>query len=221
MIKMVVLAFLTLATAAVAQTLDCSTINLGQLGRLSYTVLEVPPNLSKRESYSLERTIIDFEDCGVKIIADGEGYASVFIADKRQFYKLISIPNATIKNRVSFPMVGVNVYEYPSTKEVLYSRNAWLVLFADTGNLGTFSLPETASDLEFLKEATISYKVDGGPLTPFFHEGKVIRATLPTNIKTLDIYASRSDYDKGFDRVRIDFENSSYELWKKYPFPAN
>lgn len=215
--KMILLALLSVASVAAAQTVDCSTVKLTSLRSLSYKTPGVFPNPPKEELKLLSLDKVDFNACGMKIISDGQGYISVNLGSKANMLKVIN--SDTMDNSLSVAIVGISGYKYPTLRQDFYSYSVWFDYDTSTGVLKTFDTDSARVAVSTLRDASVGYKVDNGPMTPFYYDGKIIPAKLPTNITILDIYALRSSYQDGFDRVRFNIPAGSYEMWKTYPFP--
>ena len=207
-------------SSATAQDIDCSTVRLNLPESLSYKIPGTFPNPSKDEYKLLAIEKIDFKQCGIDIVSDGKGNTVVNAGSRENLIKLLNKEDSDSKN-FAMSMVGFSGYKYPTIREGFYSYTVWFVYSFDSGEVRNLETDETKLSATLLKDATIGYKVNDGPLTPFFYEGKIIPATIPINSKTIDVFAIRKSYSNGVDRIRIDLEKGSYQIWKKHPFPSN
>ncbi|MFD2610166.1 hypothetical protein ACFSR9_12055 [Deinococcus taklimakanensis] len=214
------IAALLLAPTAFAETVDCDSVSVGSYSMLTYKIPATFPNPSKTEYKSLEIEPASFKGCGYEVTSDTRVIS--IKADSRQgLFKLLGMDKMK-EPFFAIPFVGFSGYKYPSLKMDFYSYNVWFTYAPGSGQIDTFDYDaETRAVNQTLKSASAGYKVDGGPLTPFYYEGVITKAKLPTTTKTIDFYAMRGTYSNGYDRILIDLSNNSVTLWKKYDFPKS
>lgn len=215
--KIALTVLLALVSTAAAQTVDCSTVEIGSFLSFSYKETAVFPNPSKSVNKSLARENIDFNTCGYRVLGD----QNKIIIKASSMQSLLKLIGQEESKSVSLSMIGLSGYKYPSIREGFYSYNVWVDIEPATRKVDTFRLEDSLAELALFKDAAIGYKIDDGPMTPFFYEGKVMPFVYPAGTKVIDFYALRGSYSNGYDRFQLDLSNNIITLWKKYDFPKN
>lgn len=218
--KLLPAALLAFSATSGAQTVDCSTVRVGFTGLFQYKIPGTFPNPSKDIYKSLDIEPTNFNECGYTVTSDSSKIV-IKASSLTELFKLLG-QNMSRDPYFAIPFVGFSGYKYPAIREGFYSYSVWFTYNPRTGEIGTFdSNAQSRADIAILKSAAAGYKVNGGPITPFFYEGVVTKAKLPVDTKTIDLYAIRGSYSDGFDRVLIDLENFTMTLWKKHEFPKS
>lgn len=203
-------------SAAGAQTVDCATVQLPLIDTLLYTVPDTFPNPSKRELKFLGSETVQFSACGMTITSDTKGNYAVTTGGAQKLQALFTGSDGT----ALFPAIFASrdTYKNLATKEGPYSQKAWLAFDFKTRLLS--SIVSTPEELEGLQLVSAGYTFDGGPLTPFFYEGKIQPVTVPTGTRVVDVYVLRRGVSGGFDRLQLNLAAGAYRVWQTHPFPA-
>jgi hypothetical protein len=218
--KLLPATLLALSATGAAQTVDCSTVQVSSFGLLQYKIPGTFPTPPKDVYKSLEVEPVNFNECGYTVTSDTKKIV-IKAGSLTELYKLLGM-NEMKDPRFAVAFVGFSGYKYPTLREGFYSYSVWFTYNPLTGEIGTFDQSaESRATIATMKSATAGYKVNGGPITPFYYDGVVTKAKLPVDTKTIDLYAIRGSYNNGFDRILFDLENATVTLWTKHEFPKS
>lgn len=216
---MALLALVLTGTVAGAQNIDCSTVQLDSIDSLWYDGPGNFPNTKENVYISLDIDKIDFNQCGLTVSSDGIGNWTVNAGSREKLASFLKAKNSD-ESYFHVLMVGDTGYQYPTLKQGYYFHSVSFMFDLDSNEVYNPQSDEDLFSQAFLNDATIGYKVNDGPITPYFYKGEIIPATLPVNTKTIDIFSIRKGRPIGSDHVRIDLEKGSYQVWKEFAFPA-
>jgi len=208
------------ASAQQSGNIDCSTVRVGLMSLLQYTVKADFPNPSRDEFKSLDTENVDFNQCGVSITSKG-GVTVIKAASIKELLKLVGSPKVE-NTKFTFAARSISGYKYPALKQDFYYYPFNISVNPDTFEVSTPSGVESYDIAKSLfKSNTVGYKVNGGKIQPYFFDGNITPFKFDAATTNLDFYTKKERYDDGIGRISFDFPNSTITVWKNFDFPAN
>lgn len=214
--KVLTSAIFVVTSAAFAQSVDCSTVKVGSFLILEYKETATFPNPSKSIYKSLDGEPINFNSCGLSVSGD----TKKIVIKASSMADLLKFTGMEKLGRFAVGMVGFSGYKYPSIREGFYSYSVYVNLDPVKREVDTLNTSESSAVLSVMKDATIGYKIDNGPITPFYYEGKLTPFKFSESTKVIDFYALRRNYNNGYDRISFDIPNNTITLWTEHEFPT-
>ncbi|WP_189066910.1 hypothetical protein [Deinococcus seoulensis] len=208
------LSLLAFATSAAGQTAKCSTLDIGSFLFLSFDTVATFPNPSESITRSFSQESFNFNQCGYSISSD-KNKLSIKAKSLNDLFRLVNSRSPGYKI-FSFAAASISGYKYPSIKEGFF-------YYPVNINIDTTTRRVTGEDKSsgFLDDTSIGYKINGGPLKPFYYEGRFQPFSYPSGIQNLNFYILPSDFSTdSVQRIQVDFLNSAISIWNMHSFPA-
>lgn len=215
--KLVITTLLVLSGYASSQAtpaVNCEKVEVGSFINFRYETTATFPNPPKSEYFSLSNDKFNFSACGLSVNGD----ANKVVIKANDFSTLMKYTKS-ISTKDPYTYVGLIVasgYKYPSIKEGFYAYSLPININYLSREVGTIS-----EYLGFFNDGAIGYRLDNGPLVPYYYQGKITPFTYPSGTKILNFYVMPSILaTRTIERFEVNLADNQITMWYKHDFPS-